>query len=64
MTNRRFLTLLIASVGLISIISLYLTRPKSPVPAFINTPIHPVAVDHKVLNGGAIMGKIGNETLK
>ncbi|MCJ1471028.1 hypothetical protein MMC07_009676, partial [Pseudocyphellaria aurata] len=64
MANRRFLILFLATVWLISLISLLLTRQQTGRQAFTNAPIHPVIVDSTVLKGGSIAGKIGNETLK
>lgn len=64
MANRRFLILLLATIGLISLISLLFTRQQNVGQAFINTQIHPVVVDSTVLRGDTISGKIGNETLK
>ncbi|MCJ1271657.1 hypothetical protein MMC22_011562 [Lobaria immixta] len=64
MANRRFLILLLAAIGLISLISLLFTRQQNAGQAFINTPIHPVVLDSTVLKGDTISGKIGNETLK
>lgn len=64
MANRRFLVLLIAAAGLLSLISLLFSRRQSTGAALANTPIHHVSVDDTVLKGDAVMGKIGNETLK
>lgn len=63
MLNRRFLVLLLAAVGFISLLSVFF-RQQNPNAAFGNPPIHPVNVDSHILKGDAIMGKIGNETLK
>lgn len=64
MGNRRFLILLVAAVGLISLISLLFTRQQVPGSTLNNPILHPGIVDSTVLNGDVITGKIGNETLK
>lgn len=63
MANRRFLVILLATIGLILLISLLFTRQQNTGHAYINTQLHPV-VDSTVLKGGTISGKIGNQTLK
>lgn len=63
MSNRRFLMLLIVAVGFVSLMSIFFRRQNSNA-AFSSTPFHPVNVDSHILKGDAIMGKIGNETLK
>jgi len=63
-SNRRFLVLLLAAVGLVSLISVFLSRPRHANAALSSVPIHQVNVNDNTLKGDAIMGKIGNETLK
>ena len=62
--NRRFLLLLVAAVSLVSFLSWTFSGPRNPDAAFKSVPIHKVSVDDDVLKGDAIMGKIGNETVK
>ena len=62
--NRRFLLLLVAAVGLVSLLSWAFSGRKNPDAIFRSVPIHQVSVDDDVLKGDAIMGKIGNETIK
>ena len=62
--NRRFLLLLLTAVGLISLLSLTISKHRNPDAGFSSVPIHQVSVDNDVLKGDAIMGKIGNETVK
>ena len=68
LANRRLLAYLIAAAGLLSLLIL-LSTGRSPSPssaplAYSKTPIHHVEVDSETLAGGAIMPKLGNETLK
>lgn len=78
--NRRLLLSLLLAAGLLSIFILSLSRhspsdspylpsslsstPNTPPLAYAQTPIHHVSVDKSTLAGGAIMPKLGNETLK
>lgn len=62
--NRRLLLLLVAAVGLVSLLSWTFSARKNLDAAFSSVPIHQVSVDDNVLKGDAIMGKIGNETVK
>lgn len=62
--NRRFLVLLLAAVGVVSLLSVFFSRSRNPNAAFSSVPIHQVNVNDETLKGDAIMGKIGNETLK
>lgn len=62
MGNRRFLILLLATVALVSLLSLLFNR--HPTSAFVTSPLYPDPVDSAVLKGEVIAGKIGNETLK
>lgn len=62
--NRRFLVLLLAAVGLVSLLSIFFSRSHNPDAAFNSTPMHQISVNDDTLKGDAIMGKIGNETLK
>ena len=62
--NRRFLLLLVAAVGLVSLLSWTFSGRRNQDAGFSSVPIHQVSVDDDVLKGDAIMGKIGNETIK
>ena len=63
--NRRFLLLLVAAIGLVSLLSwTFSDRSSNPNAPFSSVPIHQVSVTDDVLKGDAIMGKIGNETVK
>ena len=62
--NRRFLVLLMVAIAFVSVISWALSSPRPIDPASTSTPIHKVSVSDDTLKGDAIMGKIGNETLK
>lgn len=64
--NRRFLILLLAALGLISFTFILLFPPhtSSPNPDYSTTPIHPIDAQENTLKGAAIMGTLGNETLK
>ena len=62
--NRRFLLLLITAVGLVSLLSWTFSGPRNLNATLSSVPIHQVNVDDDVLKGDAIMGKIGNETVK
>lgn len=64
MGNRRFLILLLATVGMVSLLSLLFNRQRVPTPPFVISPSHPLSYDTAVLKGDVIAGKIGNETLK
>ena len=61
--NRRFLLLLVLAIGLISLLSWTFSGQRHPSATF-SVPIHQVNVNDDVLKGDAIMGKIGNETIK
>ncbi|KAG7007110.1 hypothetical protein G7Y79_00011g030080 [Physcia stellaris] len=63
MPNRRPLIYILCAIGLISLLSLIFSSSPSPYPT-TQAPIHEVHVDESILKGDAIMGKIGNETLK
>ena len=65
-SNRRFLLLLfLAAVFLtFTIFSLNTSDSEGAPLAHGKTPIHHVTVADSTLNGEAIMGKLGNETLK
>ena len=62
--NRRILVLLVAAVGLVSLLSWTFSARRNADATFSSVPIHQVNVDDDVLKGDAIMGKIGNETVK
>ncbi|KAF6227438.1 hypothetical protein HO133_008882 [Letharia lupina] len=62
--NRRFLLLLVTAVGLVSLLTWTFSGRRNLDATFSSIPIHQVSVDDDVLKGGAIMGKIGNETIK
>ena len=62
--NRRFLLLLVAAVGLVSLLSWTFSGRSNQDATFSSVPIHKVSVNDDVLKGDAIMGKIGNETVK
>ena len=62
--NRRFLVLLMAAITFVSVISWAFSSPQSIDPPFTSTPTHIVSVSDDTLKGDAIMGKIGNETVK
>lgn len=62
--NRRFLLLLVAAIGLVSLLSWTFSGRRNADATFSSVPIHQVSVDDDVLKGDAIMGKIGNETIK
>ncbi|MCJ1345577.1 hypothetical protein MMC31_003784 [Peltigera leucophlebia] len=64
MGNRRFLILLLATVGLVSLLSLLFNRQQGTTSAFVTSTLHPDPVDNAVLKGEVIAGKIVNETLK
>jgi hypothetical protein len=64
MTNRRFLVLVFAAVVMLCFILLNISRQTDSSLSYSNTPIHHVSVDDATLKGGAIMPKLGNETLK
>jgi FAD-linked sulfhydryl oxidase len=66
--NRRLLLYLLAAAGMLSLFMISFrkhsnTPPYSPLD-YSKTPIHQVSVDKETLHGGAIMPKLGNETLK
>jgi len=62
-SNRRFLTLLLAALALVSLLTYTLSRP--PIPDQPSSaPIHPITANDSILKGTAISSKIGNETLK
>ena len=61
MLNRRFLSLLLVAATLLFLTSIFFQQRQSPDAMFPQTP---VSVDMKILKGDAIMGKLGNETLK
>ncbi len=67
--NRRFLTLLVAALGVIALLSLTFSRSsapssKKPLAHSDSAPIHDVHVSKDILTGDVISSKIGNETLK
>ena len=66
--NRRFILSFIIALTIASFLYFSVssrTSPRSGTPiAYANTPIHQVTVDAETLKGGAIMPKLGNETLK
>lgn len=63
--NRRLLVYLIAASGLVAFFFVFLSGSGDrPALAYSQTPIHHVSVQGDTLKGGAIMGKLGNETLK
>ena len=62
--NRRFLVLLMAAIAFVSVISWAFSSPRTVDSTFSSTPIHEVSVSDDTLKGDAIMGKIGNETVK
>jgi hypothetical protein len=64
MTNRRFLFLLLALIGILCFTLALLSRQSDLDLAYSKTPIHHVTVDDSTLKGAAIMSKLGNETLK
>ncbi|MCJ1258359.1 hypothetical protein MMC24_006192 [Lignoscripta atroalba] len=64
MSNRRFFILLLATVFFFLIILTGLSRRGDSVTAYNQTPVHHVTVEDSTLKGDAIMGKLGNETLK
>jgi hypothetical protein len=61
MPNRRFLSLLLFAVIMLFITSLLVRQRPSPGATFSDTP---VSIDKTIVQGEAIMGKLGNETLK
>ena len=61
MTKRRFLVLLVAAASFLTFSFLVLYRRQ---PSYAQVPIHRVEVSSETLGGGAIMPKLGNETLK
>lgn len=61
MPNRRFLSLILIAAAFLFLISIFLQQRQSPGAALSQTPI---SEDAKILKGDAIMGKLGNETLK
>ena len=62
--NRRILVLLVAAIGLVSLLSWTFSARRNADATFSSVPIHQVSVNDDVLKGDAIMGKIGNETIK
>ena len=63
--NRRILILLVAAIGLVSLLSwTFSDRNRNSNAPFSSVPIHQVSVTDDILKGDAIMGKIGNETVK
>jgi hypothetical protein len=67
-TNRRFLSLLLIAATFCALSFVLLFRNgnvgQGVVETFRDTPIHHVEVSTETLHGGAIMPKLGNETLK
>ena len=61
MPHRRFLTLLVVAAMLLFLTSILLQQRQSHGAATLRTPSN---IDPKTLRGDAIMGKLGNETLK
>ncbi|SLM34535.1 ERV/ALR sulfhydryl oxidase domain [Lasallia pustulata] len=66
MPNRRFLLLLLAAASLLSLTLILFSgsRQSDNTHTYSLTPIHPISVQDSTLKGDAIMGKLGNETLK
>ncbi|MCJ1408632.1 hypothetical protein MMC19_002707 [Ptychographa xylographoides] len=64
MLNRRFLILLLTAAAILCFTYLGLFRSNHSSASYSKTPIHHVTVADSTLKGDAIMGKIGNETLK
>ena len=64
MSNRRFLIFLCGIIFFFCTILAGLSRRSDSVMAYSATPIHHVTVEDSTLKGDAIMGKLGNETLK
>ncbi|KAF6232337.1 hypothetical protein HO173_009442 [Letharia columbiana] len=62
--TRRFILLLVTAVGLVSLLTWTFSGRRNLDATFSSIPIHQVSVDDDVLKGDAIMGKIGNETIK
>jgi FAD-linked sulfhydryl oxidase len=62
LANRRFLVLLVAVFGAITFMIVLFSGPVAS--NYSKTPIHRVTVGDATLKGGAIMPKLGNETLK
>ena len=62
--NRRFVLLLMVAITFVSIISWGFSTPRTIDSTFSSTPIHKVSFSDDTLKGDAIMGKIGNETVK
>ena len=66
--NRRLLLSFLLAFAVASFLYVSISRqsgPRSPTPiAYAEEPIHQVTVDADTLKGGAIMPKLGNETLK
>ena len=61
--NRRFL-LLLTAVAFFLLLSWTFSGRNHPITGFKTIPVHQVSVSDEVLKGDAIMGKIGNETVK
>ncbi|CAF9915469.1 MAG: hypothetical protein GOMPHAMPRED_000766 [Gomphillus americanus] len=69
MANRRLMVYIVGAIGILSIFFITFSRHGPTVSsntplAYAATPIHEVTVKKETLNGGAIMPKLGNETLK
>jgi len=62
--NKRFVTLTIAALGLICLLSLLFSRHGSSTIRHSTVPIHEVNVDNQVLKGGVISSRIENATIK
>ncbi len=62
--NRRLLIIILSALGFITFTFLGLSRSRAGDLSYANTPVHQVSVDDSTLKGGAIMPKLGNETLK
>lgn len=67
MANRRFLILLVAAAGFLSLFFVLAFRQqaiRARDPRYGQIPIHHVDVSAETLQGGVIAPKLGNETLK
>lgn len=63
-SNRRLLTLLLAALALLFITFVSFPRHHDLGIFHSDVPVHKVSVADSTLKGGAIIGKLGNETLK
>lgn len=62
--NKRFLTLLIAAIGLVSLISLFFSGHHRRISALSSAPAHQVNVDENILKGEVVASKLENATVK